>query len=319
MIELPVLSPAPEPPRQRRLPPWFQKRLAYDGAFEQTDRLLAGLGLATICRSARCPNISECWSRKAATFLIMGPLCTRNCGYCAVPPGRPTAPPAPDEPQRVATAAATLGLRHVVVTSVDRDDLPDLGAGQFVATVQAIRRRMPAAIIEVLTPDFQGRADCVRAVCDAGPQIFNHNVETVPRLYRKARPGGRYDRCLSILRLIKDHAPHLFSKTGLMVGLGETDDEVFAVMRDLRQARCDILTIGQYLQPSPAHLPVERYVPPPRFADYEQAGREMGFLAVSAGPFVRSSYNAESVFAAMGQSTGRQVSASPFPTAGRHE
>jgi lipoic acid synthetase len=299
MIELPVLPAEPEAPREKRLPPWFRKRLAYDGSFEETDRLLAELGLETICRSARCPNIAECWSRKAATFLIMGPLCTRNCGYCAVPPGRPSAPPAVDEPQRVAIAAAALGLRHVVVTSVDRDDLPDFGAGHFVETIRAIRAKMPEAIIEVLTPDFQGRADCIRAVCDAAPQIFNHNVETVPRLYRKARPGGRYDRCLALLGSIKEFASAVFSKTGLMVGLGETDEEVFAVMRDLRTVGCDILTIGQYLQPTPKHLPVERYVEPSRFADYEQAGRQMGFLSVSAGPFVRSSYNAEGVFTAM--------------------
>jgi lipoic acid synthetase len=301
MIELPVIPAdgAAAAAPQKRLPPWFRKRLAYDGDFAATDRLLDELGLETVCRSAKCPNISECWSRKAATFMIMGPQCTRNCGYCAVPPGKPTKLEA-DEPQRVARAAAQLGLRHVVVTSVDRDDLPDLGAGHFVQTIREIRAAVPSAVIEVLTPDFQGRHPLIQAVCDAGPQIFNHNTETVPRLYRKARPGSKYPRCLDVLKSIKDHAPHIFTKTGIMVGLGETDEELFAVMADLRAARVDILTIGQYLRPTPDHLEVDRYVPPERFADYERIGRGMGFLSVSAGPFVRSSYNAEAVYAALG-------------------
>jgi lipoic acid synthetase len=302
VIELPVVSTGPlgdAPAPQKRLPPWFRKRLAYDGNFAETDKLLEDLGLESVCRSAKCPNIAECWSRKAATFMIMGPQCTRNCRYCAVPPGKPTKLEA-DEPERVAIAAAKLGLRHVVVTSVDRDDLPDFGADHFVRTIKAVREKLPAAIIEVLTPDFQGDQDCIRAVCDAGPQIFNHNTETVPRLYRKARPGSKYARCLEILKYIKDYAPHIHTKTGLMVGLGETDDEVFAVMKDLRAARVDILTIGQYLRPTADHLEVERYVHPDDFKKFESLGKEMGFLSVSAGPFVRSSYNAEAVFNAMG-------------------
>jgi len=299
MIELPVAPAQPAATRQKRLPPWMSKRLAYDGSFAETDKLLSDLGLETVCRSARCPNISECWSRKAATFMIMGPQCTRNCGYCAVPPGKPQ-PLAADEPQRLASAAKTLGLRHVVITSVDRDDLPDFGSGHFVRTISAVKADLPEAIVEVLVPDFQGRQNCIRDVCDAGPHIYNHNTETVPRLYRKARPGGKYDRCLGILKYVKEYAPKIFTKTGLMVGLGETDEEVFEVMRDLRGVGCDILTVGQYLQPTPDHLPVERYVHPDRFAEFEHAGRQMGFASVSAGPFVRSSYNASSVFEALG-------------------
>jgi lipoic acid synthetase len=313
MIELPVVSAQPSPTtavpqsgsgadgdRIKRLPPWFRKRLAYDGSFAETDKLLNELGLETVCRSAKCPNINECWSRKAATFMIMGPQCTRNCGYCAVPPGKPAKLEA-DEPQRVAEAAAKLGLRHVVVTSVDRDDLPDFGSGHFVRTIRELKARMPDAIIEVLVPDFQGRHAFIASVLDAGPHIFNHNTETVPRLYRKARPGGKYPRLLDILRFAKEHAPHIHTKTGLMVGLGETDDELFEVMRDLRKVNVDILTIGQYLRPTPDHLEVDRYVTPERFAEYEKVGREMGFLSVSAGPFIRSSYNAAAVFEAMGK------------------
>lgn len=275
----------------RRLPPWLHKRIPASGNIEATRRLLEELKLNTVCQSALCPNLGECFSRRTATFMILGNTCTRNCRFCAVQGGQPQ-PPDPDEPRRVALAAARLSLKHVVVTSVTRDDLPDGGAGQFAATIQAIREHLPGAVIEVLTPDFQGKREALAKVLEAGPHIFNHNIETVPRLYPEVRPGANYQRSLEVLKQVKEMAPGIYTKSGLMVGLGETKEEVEQVMADLRKVNCDILTIGQYLRPSPEHLEVKEYIPPEVFDYYGTRGQEMGFLYVAAAPFVRSSYNA---------------------------
>ncbi|MBE3580602.1 MAG: lipoyl synthase [Thermoanaerobacteraceae bacterium] len=274
-----------------RLPPWLHKRIPAGGSLETTRKLLEELQLNTVCQSALCPNLGECFARRTATFMILGKVCTRNCRFCAVEGGRPE-PVDPDEPRRVAVAAARLGLRHVVVTSVTRDDLPDGGAGQFAATIGALRDQLPQAIIEVLTPDFKGERASIARVVEARPHIFNHNVETVPRLYPRVRPAADYRRSLEVLKMVKDLVPDIYTKSGMMVGLGETREEVEEVMADLRGAGCDILTIGQYLRPSPQHLAVEEFVPPETFEHYGQLGRKMGFLYVASAPFVRSSYNA---------------------------
>jgi lipoic acid synthetase len=264
--------------------------------------MLAELGLQTVCTGAHCPNLPECFHRGTATFMILGSTCTRACRFCAVEEADP-GPPRDDEPEAVAEASARLNLRHVVITSVTRDDLPDGGAEHFARTVGAVRRRLPDAVIEVLTPDFQGDTEAIDTVLAAGPEIFNHNVETVPRLYPEVRPQAQYDRSLKALayasstRRSEGLARRLYTKSGLMVGLGETPDEVRGVLRDLRGADCDIVTIGQYLSPSAAHAPIARFVPPEEFEGLEQEAREMGFAAVAAGPFVRSSYQAEQLFA----------------------
>jgi len=293
---------APTAPRER-LAPWLKKRLPRQDTVQQVRALVDGLELHTVCSSARCPNLNECWSKKAATFMIMGEICTRTCRFCTVPKGQPLALDV-REPDNVAEAAAKLGLQHVVVTSVDRDDLPDQGAGHFAATIRAIRARLPDAVIEVLTPDFRGDHALVDVVAEAQPDIFNHNLETVPRLYRRVRPGAGYERSLALLRRVKERHPRQFTKSGLMLGLGENDPELDDVLRDLRAAGVDILTLGQYLRPSLAQLPVERFVPPEEFAAWEQRGREIGFLAVASGPFVRSSYNADEVYKALGTRSG---------------
>jgi lipoic acid synthetase len=265
--------------------------------------LVDGLDLNTVCRSARCPNLNECWSRKAATFMILGDICTRTCRFCTVPKGKPL-PPSPEEPAGVAQAAARLGLQHVVVTSVDRDDLPDQGSGQFADTIAAVRRHLPRAVIEVLTPDFRGDPACVDRVADAGPHIYNHNLETVPWLYARVRPGAGYRRSLDLLARVKERHPRQFTKSGLMLGLGETEAQLEETLGDLRAVGVDILTLGQYLRPTEAQLPVERYVPPEEFDAWGRRAREMGFLSVASGPFVRSSYNAAEVYAALGTGTG---------------
>ena len=293
---------AADAPRER-LAPWLKKRLPPQDAVQKVRKLIQGHGLHTVCASARCPNLNECWSRKAATFMIMGDICTRTCRFCTVPKGRPAALDA-GEPEQVARAAGELGLRHVVVTSVDRDDLPDQGAGHFAETIRAIRRRLPEAVIEVLTPDFRGESELVDIVSDAAPDIFNHNLETVPRLYKRVRPGAGYERSLDLLRRVKARNPKQFTKSGLMLGLGEGEAELDEVLRALRAAGVDILTLGQYLRPSLAQLPVERFIPPAEFAAWEVRGRELGFLAVASGPFVRSSYNADEVYAALGTGSG---------------
>jgi len=292
----------PDAPRAR-LAPWLKKRLPRQDAVQEVRELVDGLALNTVCASARCPNLNECWSRKAATFMILGDICTRTCRFCTVPKGKPLALDA-SEPESVAEAAAKLGLQHIVVTSVDRDDLDDQGAAHFAATIRAIRARLPEAVIEVLTPDFRGEKALVDVVADATPDIFNHNLETVPRLYKRVRPGAGYQRSLDVLHHVKERHPDQFTKSGLMLGLGEGKAELDEVLRDLRGVGVDILTLGQYLRPSLAQLPVERFIPPEEFAAWETRGREIGFRAVASGPFVRSSYNADEVYRALGTRSG---------------
>ena len=253
--------------------------------------LMRGLGLHTVCEEANCPNIGECWHHGTATFMILGGTCTRACGYCNVTHGTPLAPDA-DEPVKVASAIHALQLDYVVVTSVDRDDLPDFGAAQFARTITETRARTPRCRLEVLIPDFQGDESALRAVLDARPDVLNHNIETVPRLYRLARPGGRYPRALEVLRRSRAIAPDIPTKSGLMVGLGEQWDEIVATLQDLRHAGVAIVTIGQYLRPSAANLPMERYYTPAEFAELKRIGLEMGFGHVESGPLVRSSYHA---------------------------
>jgi len=284
-----------QPPK--RLPPWLKRRLPARGAAGEVRRLLSDLHLATVCDGAHCPNISECYARGTATFLILGRKCTRSCGFCAIPTDERPAPPREDEPQAVAQAARRMGLRHVVITSVTRDDLADGGAEHFAKTIRAVRSELPEAVIEVLTPDFQGRHDAIDTVLAAGCDVFNHNVETVPRLYAEVRPQADYARSLDVLKHAKAGAGRkVHTKSGLMVGLGETDDEVTQVMRDLRSVGCDMLTIGHYLAPSADHAPVRRFVEPRQFDAWQVQAEAMGFVSVAAGPFVRSSYNAEQVY-----------------------
>jgi lipoic acid synthetase len=247
--------------------------------------------LHTVCEEAHCPNIGECWEHQAATFMILGDVCTRNCAYCAVAHGTPM-PPDPEEPARLADAVSQMGLRHVVVTSVDRDDLPDGGAEAFAAVIREIRRRCAGTSVEVLIPDFRGNARALALVVDARPDIVNHNLETVERLYRIARPGGRYPRALELLRRARQLAPDVLTKSGLMCGLGEDWDELLGAMYDLRAAAVDILTLGQYLRPSDRHLPVARFYTPAEFDDLKRVGLRLGFRHVEAGPLVRSSYHA---------------------------
>src|SRR5687767_15644018 len=249
------------------------------------------LNLHTVCEEAHCPNVGECWEHGTATFMILGDVCTRNCAYCAVAHGRPPRYDV-DEPSRVAAAIAELGLRHAVITSVDRDDLPDFGAWIFAETIRQIHERLPGCSVEVLVPDFQGNENSIRAVLEARPEIYNHNTETVPRLYRKARPGGRYERVMNIFRTAKRVAPDIPTKTGIILGMGETIPEVLQVMRDLRAVDVDILTLGQYLRPSASHIALDRYYRPEEFRELYEAGMAMGFRHVESGPLVRSSYHA---------------------------
>jgi lipoic acid synthetase len=265
--------------------------------YKELKALITDLGLHTVCESAACPNIGECWNRRTATFMILGNVCTRRCGFCAVQKGGPL-PVDYDEPRRVAEAAAAMGLNYAVVTSVNRDDRKDGGAELFALTIEAIRTRIPGCKVEVLVPDFQGSRDAMKTVMDAKPDVLNHNTETVPRLYRQVRLGARYERSLEMLEWAKTLNPATPVKSGLMLGLGETNGEVLTVMRDLRAHKVDILTLGQYLRPSPKHLPILRYVPPEEFAALRRAGNEMGFAHVEAGPLVRSSYHADDSHAA---------------------
>ncbi len=276
-------------------PDWLRLRAPDADALDQMKRRLDANRLHTVCEDADCPNIGECFAGKTCTFMILGNICTRNCRFCAIVHGQPSAVD-PDEPKAVASAARLLGLRHVVVTSVTRDDLADGGADHFVETIRAIRGEMPAATIEVLIPDFWGNRDSLRRVIDAGPDVINHNVETVPRLYPTVRPQALYDRSLELLRGIREFGRGIWSKSGLMLGMGEMQTEVIDVMKDLRAAHCDILTLGQYLSPSSAHHPVVEYIHPDAFRVLEKTGCEMGFAEVNAGPLVRSSYQAERVF-----------------------
>ena len=259
---------------------------------EQIAGMMQAMGLHTVCREANCPNMGECYKKHTATFMILGSRCTRNCRFCNVTHGRPE-PVDPAEPQHVADAAKALGLRHVVVTCVTRDDLPDGGAGQFAATIAAIRRTVSGATVEVLISDMQGSTDSLDTVIAAGPDVINHNLETVPELYAQVRPQADYRRSLDVLRYVKQKAPSILTKTGIMVGLGETDEQVYALMRDVRAVGCDILTVGQYLQPSERHIALQAYITPEKFAEYKQKGEEMGFRYVASGPLVRSSYKAQ--------------------------
>ena len=283
-----VDSASPTPPR-RRLPPWLKRPMPQpDMLF--TGNVIRDLPLETVCESAKSPNRTECWSQRTATFMILGNVCTRPCGFCSVPKGKTEALEA-DEPERVAEAASRLGLKYVVITSVTRDDLPDGGAEHFYRSVLAVRERT-GATVEVLTPDFLGNRAAVERVIAARPEVFNHNTETVPRLYHRVRRNADYRRTLDLLLQVKTSAPHMTTKSGLMLGLGETVDELLEVLADLRSVGCDILTLGQYLQPTPAHLPVERYVPPEEFDEIGNLARRLGFSLVASGPFVRSSYHA---------------------------
>jgi lipoyl synthase len=276
---------------RRRHPPWLKVRLPGGPGYGETRALVRELGLHTVCEEAACPNIGECWAHRTATFMLLGDTCTRNCAFCAVTHGRPLEVDL-EEPEKVAEAVARLALAHVVVTSVDRDDLPDGGAGHFAATARAIKRRVPSTRVEALVPDFRGRLASVRTVVEAPVDVFNHNVETVPRLYKQVRPGARYERSLAVLEAAADPNKRRVTKAGLMVGIGERTDEVRAVLRDLRAVGCDIVTIGQYLRPSATNAPVDRYVHPSEFDALRQEAVAMGFGHVEAGPLVRSSYHA---------------------------
>ncbi len=279
------------PPKRRKKPAWLKRKLPVGPEYEGVRALIESGKLHTVCQEARCPNIWECFSHRTATFLILGSHCTRNCRFCAVESGHPE-PVDPAEPVRVAEAAETMGLKYVVVTSVTRDDLADGGAEHFARTIREIRRRIPDAGVEVLIPDFRGDPAALEAVLEAEPTVCNHNVETVPRLYPTARPEADYRQSLALLERAAAIAPRTPTKSGLMLGLGETEAELAATLADIRAAGCSILTLGQYLQPSSAHLPVERYVPPEEFDAWRERGLEMGFSDVAAGPFVRSSYRA---------------------------
>ena len=274
-----------------RKPPWIRVKAPTSKAYHDTRKLMRRLDLNTVCEEAACPNIGECWSRKHATVMILGSVCTRRCTFCNVATGRPLAID-PHEPEHVAEAVGELGLNHIVVTSVDRDDLPDGGANQFVRCIERIRAAAPATTIEVLTPDFLRKDGAVEAVVEARPDVFNHNLETVPRLYTEVRPGARYFHSLRLLCRVKELDASMFTKSGIMVGLGEERREVLQVMDDLRSAEVDFLTIGQYLQPTPRHHAVERFVAPEEFDAYERAAFAKGFLMVSASPLTRSSYHA---------------------------
>ncbi len=274
------------------VPHWIRRRLPPAGELEKMDTLLRSLKLHTVCESAHCPNIGECFGRGTATFMILGEVCTRSCHFCAVSGGEPL-PPDPGEAGRVARAAQVLKLRHVVVTSVTRDDLPDGGAGHFRSVVEALREALSEATVEVLTPDFQGNTDALSIVAAAEPDVFNHNVETVERLYGAVRPQASYRRSLFVIARMRKLLPEKLMKSGLMVGLGETEKEVETVLGDLRDAGCDIITIGQYLRPSGKHLPVFEYVPPEQFEVYRKLALKMGFAGVASSPFVRSSYLAD--------------------------
>jgi lipoic acid synthetase len=279
-----------EPPRAER-PKWLRAPAPVGENFHELKSLVRRLRLNTVCESAACPNIGDCWNRRAATFMILGNVCTRRCGFCAVHKGAPL-PVDHDEPRRVAEACATLGLKFAVITSVNRDDRKDGGAELFALTIRAIRERVPGCGVEVLVPDFQGSHAAIDTVLSAAPDVLNHNTETVPRLYRQVRLGARYDRSLDVLAYAKKTHPEIPAKSGLMLGLGETIEEVLQVMHDLRAGNVDILTLGQYLRPSATHLPVLRYVSPEEFADLKRRGYEMGFRHVESGPLVRSSYHA---------------------------
>jgi len=286
------------PPR----PEWLRAPAPVGDNYSELKSLVERLRLHTVCESAACPNVGECWNRRTATFMILGNVCTRRCGFCAVQKGAPLEVDY-DEPRRVAEAVEALALRYAVITSVNRDDRKDGGAELFALTIEAIRERVPGCRVEVLVPDFQGSHEALAVVMEARPDVLNHNTETVPRLYRQVRLGARYERSLDLLAHAAERWPGIPTKSGLMLGLGETRDEVVAVMRDLRDQGVDILTLGQYLRPSTRHLPVLRFVPPEEFRDYRRIGGEMGFGHVESGPLVRSSYHADGSLEVAGTAT----------------
>ncbi|MCX7800634.1 MAG: lipoyl synthase [Fimbriimonadales bacterium] len=275
----------------QRLPEWLTIRLPRPDTIKEVEAMMRQKRLHTVCESARCPNLPECWTKRTATFMILGDTCTRACGFCAIKTGRGEDVD-PFEPANVAKVASDLGLKHVVVTSVARDDLPDEGAGHFARTIRALHARNPQTIVEVLVPDFKARRDLIGTVVEAGPEIYNHNIETVRRLQGVVRPQARYERSLQVLRTVKELDPGIYTKSGMMLGLGETHEEVVETLRDLKDAGVDAVTIGQYLRPTMRHLPVVEFVTPERFKEYERIGEEMGFAFVASAPFVRSSYNA---------------------------
>ena len=277
---------------RKQFPPWLKKRISFNEEYIRVKNLLKNLHLNTVCQSAGCPNIGECFARGTATFMILGNTCTRNCRFCAVPKGKPE-PLDDDEPRRVAEAVLKMNLKHVVITSVTRDDLIDGGATHFAKVIEEIRKVKPDTTVEVLTPDFKGDHDAIKKVVDLLPDIYNHNVETVPALYKTVRPQANYNTSLEVLRYVKELNNNIYTKSGLMVGLGEKKDEVVEVMKDLREIGCDILTIGQYLQPTLDHLEVVEYVKPEVFQKYKEIGYELGFKYIASGPFVRSSFHAD--------------------------
>jgi len=274
-----------------RLPSWFKQKPLNPEVMLSMEGLLGRLSLHTICESAHCPNIGECFSRKTATFLILGDICTRHCTFCAVKKGHPS-PVDEEEPQHLLEVAEKLDLSYIVVTSVTRDDLSDGGASHFVKTIEMLHKKRSNAIVEVLIPDFHGSAEALKEVVKAGPEIINHNVETISRLYPEVRPEADYNRSLGLLSMVKNISPETVTKSGLMLGLGETKEEVVAVMQDLREADCDLLTIGQYLQPSPMHHPVVRFVSPEEFSEYRDIGKDLGFFEIASAPLIRSSFKA---------------------------
>lgn len=278
-----------------RLPEWVRRKASTGLRDNDTKRFLKSCGLVTVCEEARCPNIAECFSKPTAAFMILGSKCTRHCGFCSVESARPGSPD-PEEPDKVAEAAREMNLKYVVITSVTRDDLPDGGADHFAKTVCAVRNILPGSKIEVLTPDFQGRFDDLKTVLGAKPDVFNHNVETVPRLYSTVRPLADYQRSLYLLKYARKADPDIYTKSGLMLGLGEKSEEVMCVLKDLRKAGCDIVTIGQYLRPSKSNLPVVEYVKPEAFESVRLKALSMGFRYVASGPLVRSSMNAEEMY-----------------------
>ena len=285
-------------PARPRLPEWARKSATHFESLNKLKSELRSLNLHTVCESARCPNIHECFHRGAATFMILGNLCTRGCGFCSVPKGNPRIHNMaldPAEPANVARMTAAMKLRYVVITSVNRDDLADGGSHHFAETVREVKRALPAARVEVLTPDFNGNMDAVARVLDAGPDVFNHNMETVPRLYRKVRPQAKYQQSLNVLQFARTHRPEVMTKSGFMAGLGETGDEVHQLLRDLRRQDVEVATIGQYLQPTRRNLPVAEYVPPAQFEAYRDFGLNLGFKMVFSGPLVRSSYMADQI------------------------
>lgn len=286
---LPVLTAET---RQRRHPPWIQSRIPSGGNYAEVKKLVRDLQLHTVCEEARCPNIGECWNSRTATFMILGDVCTRRCMFCAVKKGKPGGVVDTDEPRRLGEAVGYLKLKHIVITSVNRDDLPDGGAGVFADCISEARRHRPRCTVEVLIPDLEGNWDALKVIVQAHPDVLNHNTETVPRLYRRARPYANYQQTLTLLSMSKQLDAQMLTKSGLMVGLGETVTELLETMQDIRNTGCDILTIGQYLSPSSRHLPIQRYYTPEEFDELKEAGIEMGFRHVESGPLVRSSYHA---------------------------